>query len=81
MIAAETHGTELCIARVSLRAHTGLRIDEALSRGLEHLALEEYLDGRETGPLFVTRAGRRTGQPEAWRMVRRLARRASLDGG
>jgi integrase len=43
-------------------------------------ALEEYLDGRTTGPLVVTTTGRRLDQPEAWRMIRRLARRASLDG-
>ena len=43
-------------------------------------ALEEYLDGRTSGPLFVTTTGRRLDQPEAWRMIRRLARRAALDG-
>lgn len=42
--------------------------------------LDEYLAGRTTGPLFITKSGRRMDQPEAWRMVRRLARRAVLDG-
>ena len=36
--------------------------------------------GRSSGPLFITRAGRRVSQPEAWKMARRIARRASLDG-
>src|SRR5205085_2352556 len=92
-----------------LVAHTGLRIGEALSRDVEHLAhdrghrilrlerkggrggrtvltgpvvraLEDYLAGRTTGPLFITTTGRRLDQPEAWRMIRRLARRAALDG-
>jgi integrase/recombinase XerD len=42
--------------------------------------LEDYLHGRTTGPLFITKTGKRMGQPEAWRMMRRLARRASLNG-
>ena len=33
-----------------------------------------------TGPLFITRTGKRMGQPEAWKMIRRLAARAGLDG-
>jgi len=42
--------------------------------------LDDHLDGRTVGPLFTTKTGKRMGQPEAWKMVRRLARRASLDG-
>jgi integrase/recombinase XerD len=90
-------------------AHTGLRINEALSRDVEHLghdrghrvlrlerkgdvegktvltapvgrAIDVYLGDRTSGPIFVTTTGRRMDQPEAWRMVRRIARRASLDG-
>jgi integrase/recombinase XerD len=107
--AAEQHGSQRSIALLTLLAHTGLRIGEALSRDVEHLAhdrghrilrlerkggrgdrtvltapvsraLDEYLCGRSTGPLFVTKAGNRLGEPEAWKMVRRLARRAGLDG-
>ena len=107
--AAEAHGSRRSIALMSVLAHTGVRINEALSRDIEHLghdrghrilrlerkggrsgravltapvvrAIDAYLDGRETGALFVTKTGRRMDQPEAWRMVRRLARRASLDG-
>ena len=107
--AAEAHGSRRSIALISVLAHTGVRINEALSRDIEHLghdrghrilrlerkggrsgravltapvvrAIDAYLDGRETGALFVTKTGRRMDQPEAWRMVRRLARRASLDG-
>jgi site-specific recombinase XerD len=41
-------------------------------------ALEVYLSGRTEGPLFVTRTGERMREPEAWKMLRRLATRASL---
>lgn len=106
--AADEHGNPRSIALLTLLGHTGLRIGEALSRDLEHLAhdrghrilrlerkggrgdrtvltapvsraLDAYLDGRTTGPLFITKTGKRMGQPEAWKMVRRLARRAALD--
>jgi integrase len=43
-------------------------------------AIDAYLAGRDSGPIFVTKAGRRMDQPEAWRMIRRIARRAKLDG-
>jgi integrase/recombinase XerD len=43
-------------------------------------ALDTYVAGRTTGPLFITSTGKRMGQPEAWRMVRRIALRAALDG-
>jgi len=106
---AEEHGSARTIALLTLLAHTGLRINEALSRDVEDLAhdrghrilrlerkggrgdrtvltarvaraLDAYLDGRTWGPLFVTKAGKRMGQPEAWKMVRRIAHRAALDG-
>ena len=109
LAAATEHGSLRSIALMSVLAHTGVRIGEALSRDVEHLghdrghrilrlerkggssgravltapvvrALDAYLDGRETGAIFITKTGRRMDQPEAWRMVRRLARRASLDG-
>ena len=94
-------------ALISLLVHNGLRIDEALSRDVEHLqterghqvlrlrrkgghtataplappvihALTVYLAGRTSGPLFSTRTGRRVDEPAAWRLIRRLARRAEL---
>jgi integrase/recombinase XerD len=109
LASAEEYGSPRTIALLTLLAHTGLRINEALSRDVEHLAhdrghrilrlerkggrgdrtvltapvarkLEDYLAGRTTGPLFITKTGRRMDQPEAWRMVRRIARRAALDG-
>jgi integrase/recombinase XerD len=109
LAAAREYGSPRSVALVSLLAHTGLRIGEALSRDVEHLshdrghrilrlqrkggrggrtvltapvvrALDDYLAGRTTGPLFITTTGRRLDQPEAWRMIRRIARRASLDG-
>jgi hypothetical protein len=36
--------------------------------------------GRPAGPLFTTATGKRMGQPEAWKMIHRLASRAALDG-
>jgi len=109
LTAAGAHGSARSIALLTLLAHTGLRINEALSRDVEHLAhdrghrilrlerkggrgdrtvltapvaraLDDYLGGRTTGPLFITKSGRRMDQPEAWRMVQRIARRATLDG-
>jgi integrase/recombinase XerD len=109
LAAAAESGSKRSFALLSLLAHTGLRINEALSRDVEHLAhdrghrilrlerkggnsdrtvltapvgraIDDYLAGRITGPLFITKAGKRMGQPEAWKMVRRIARRASLDG-
>lgn len=94
-------------ALISLLVHNGLRIDEALSRDVDHLqterghqvlrlrrkgghtataplappvihALTVYLAGRTSGPLFATRTGRRVDEPAAWRLLRRLARRAGL---
>jgi site-specific recombinase XerD len=41
-------------------------------------ALETYLDGRTEGPLFVTRTGARLREPEVWKLLRRLAKRAGL---
>lgn len=43
-------------------------------------AIDAYLAGRSSGPIFITKAGRRMDQPEAWRMIRRIARRAEFDG-
>ena len=94
-------------ALITLLALNGLRIDEALSRDVEHLthdfghrvleltrkggkrstealapatarALEAYIGERTTGPIFLNRNGRRMTEPSAWRLVRRLARRAGL---
>jgi integrase/recombinase XerD len=94
-------------ALLTLLAYNGLRIDEALSRDVEHLghqlgqrvlrisrkggrdaleplsppverALDAYLAGRTSGPLFLDNRGRRMYEAQAWRLVRRLARRAGL---
>jgi hypothetical protein len=40
--------------------------------------IEAYIGDRTTGPIFLDRAGRRMTEPSAWRLVRRLARRAKL---
>lgn len=42
-------------------------------------AVDEYLAGRTTGPIFLTATGKRMKQPEAWRVIRRLAHRAGLE--
>lgn len=41
-------------------------------------ALQDYVGDRTTGPLFVTRTGARLREPEVWKLLRRLARRAGL---
>jgi integrase/recombinase XerD len=41
-------------------------------------AVDLYLDGRTTGPLFTTRTGRRLDEPYLFRLVRRLAREAGI---
>lgn len=41
-------------------------------------ALMVYLDGRCTGPLFVTASGRRWSETEVWKHLRVLARRAGI---
>lgn len=95
-------------ALVTLLLHNGLRIDEALSRDVEHLqierghrvlrlhrklgrvataplaaptvrALDAYLAGRRSGPVFTSRTGRRMDGSAAWRLIRRLARAAGLE--
>lgn len=97
------------LALVTLLAHNGLRIGEALAADVEDLgaerghrvlrvtrmggrratvalapvtarALDDYLAGRTTGPLFATATARRLDEPAAFRMVRRLARVAGLAG-
>jgi site-specific recombinase XerD len=39
-------------------------------------AIDNYLAGRDSGPLFVTATGKRWNRSEAWRTLRRLAREA-----
>ena len=41
-------------------------------------ALDVYLSGRTEGPLFATRTGARMAEPEAWKMLRRITKRAAL---
>jgi integrase/recombinase XerD len=107
LAAAENHGSPRSRALLVLLATTGLRINEALSRDVEHLAydrghrilrlerkggvsdrtvltapviraLDAYLHGRTTGPLFITSTGQRMRQNQAWYTVRRLTQRAAL---
>ncbi len=97
------------LALVTLLAHNGLRIGEALTADAGDLGterghrvlrvtrkggrratvalapvtasvLDDYLAGRTTGPLFTTATARRLDEPAAFRMVRRLARAAGVDG-
>jgi site-specific recombinase XerD len=69
------------------RGHRVLKLDRKGGRGDRTVltapvirALDAYLQGRASGPLFATSTGRRMSQPQAWRLVRRLAARAGLDG-
>ena len=55
----------------------GKRSTEALAPATAR-ALEAYLADRAAGPIFLTRAGGRLTEPSAWRLVRRLARRAGI---
>jgi site-specific recombinase XerD len=41
-------------------------------------ALDTYLAGRQNGPLFATRTGRRLDEPYVWRLLRRLAADAGI---
>jgi integrase/recombinase XerD len=41
-------------------------------------ALQAYLAGRSTGPIFLNRNGGRLGEPTVWRQIRRLARTAGV---
>jgi integrase/recombinase XerD len=95
------------LALLTLLAHNGLRIGEALTADVEDLdverghrtlritckggrratvvlapvtarAIDDYLGGRGSGPLFVTAGGRRLDEPAAFRMVRRIAKAAGL---
>jgi site-specific recombinase XerD len=44
-------------------------------------ALQAYIGARESGPICITKTGKRMDQPAAWRLVRRLAlaRNAGID--
>lgn len=41
-------------------------------------ALVSYIGDRATGPIFITRTGKRLAEAEVWKCLRRLARRAGL---
>lgn len=53
------------------------RTTEALAPATAR-ALEAYIGERTSGPIFLTREGKRMTEPSAWRLVRRLARKAGL---
>jgi len=55
----------------------GKRSTEALAPATSR-AVEAYLGDRTDGPIFLDRKGRRLAEPSAWRLVRRLARKAAL---
>jgi integrase/recombinase XerD len=104
LVAAEADSPRSA-ALITLLAYSGLRVDEALSRDVEHLghqqghrvlrisrkggrdtleplspaverALDAYLRDRAGGALFVDDHGRRMNEAQAWRLVRRLARKS-----
>jgi integrase/recombinase XerD len=55
----------------------GKRSTEALAPATAR-ALETYIAERTSGPIFLDKNGKRLTEPSAWRLVRRLARRAAL---
>jgi integrase/recombinase XerD len=55
----------------------GKRSTEALAPATSR-ALEAYIADRGAGPIFLDRTGKRMTEPTAWRLVRRLARKARL---
>lgn len=62
---------------ITVRLKGGATAKKALPPVTSH-AIDVYLSGRTTGPLFVTRTGARMQECEAWKMLRRVARRAAL---
>ncbi len=62
---------------ISVTLKGGKKAKHALPPVTSH-AIDEYLDGRTEGPIFITRNGLRMGEPEAWKMLRRLAKKANL---
>lgn len=62
---------------LTIRLKGGAIAKKALPPVTAH-ALDEYLSGRTDGPLFSTRTGARLREPEVWKMLRRLARKAGL---
>ncbi|ONH34296.1 integrase [Protofrankia sp. BMG5.30] len=55
----------------------GKRATVPLAPSVAH-AIDAYLDGCTTGPLFATRTGRRMDEPAVFRLIRRLARAAGI---
>lgn len=41
--------------------------------------IDAYVGDRETGPVFITKSGRRLDQPGAFRLIRRIARSAGIE--
>jgi site-specific recombinase XerD len=62
---------------LTVRLKGGATAKKALPPVTAH-ALDVYLSKRTEGPLFATRTGGRMEEPEAWKMLRRVARRADL---
>ena len=73
----------LSIDVADLGTERGHRVVRIVRKGGKHAtvplaprtadALDNYLAGRLTGPLFVTATGKRWHRSEAWRTIRRLA--------
>ncbi len=76
----------LSIEVADLDTERGHRVVRIVRKGGKHAtvplaprtadAIENYLTGRDGGPLFVTTSGNRWHRSEAWRTLRRLARDA-----
>lgn len=62
---------------LTVRLKGGATAKKALPPVTAH-AIDEYLSSRTDGPLFIKSSGKRLDEPEAWKMLRRVARRAGL---
>ncbi|MER6367227.1 tyrosine-type recombinase/integrase [Streptomyces mirabilis] len=62
---------------LNVRLKGGRRKKKPIPPATSH-ALDIYLDGRTTGPLFQTRTGRPLDPAYVWKLVRRLATKAGL---
>ncbi len=62
-----------------IRRKSGRRAKTPLTPDVQH-ALEHAIGDRTTGPIFATASGKALDRTAAWRLLRRLAQQAGIDG-